>query len=53
MIRHLMLRYLAKRSWYVESGTGSSDSDDEQDNETTVSVANNGCQSNRPATTAV
>ena len=55
MIRHLILRNLAKKSCYVESETESSDSDEEQNSETAVSFANNGgkCETSRTETTTL
>lgn len=36
MIRHLVLRNLAKKSYYSEDGTESIDSDEENENEVTA-----------------
>lgn len=42
MIRHLILRNLAKKSHHSESGTESNDSEDENDNQATGPSAENG-----------
>ena len=46
MIRHLILRYLAKKSCYSETDTESSDS--EQENEAKTPLANNNQSASEP-----
>ena len=52
MIRHLILRYLAKKSCHSETGTESSDSEQENEdvneNEAKTSLANNNQSSSEP-----
>ena len=42
MIRHLILRNLAKKSYQTEAGTESIDSDEENENEVTVTFEDSG-----------
>ena len=42
MIRHLVLRNLAKKSYHAENGNESIDSDEENENEATVLVEESG-----------
>ena len=52
MIRHLILRYLAKKSCHSETSTESSDSEQENedvnDNEAKTSLANNNQSASEP-----
>jgi len=47
VIRHLVLRNLSKKSYHSEDGAESIDSDDENENETTVPFEESGLETSQ------